>query len=85
MSYDSLPRYWMVPRRMFELHPQLEQLIWPQGLSPDEYIGEFYHVRHSHPNSTFLALLLADCQVRNINRADLTFPRWLKSRVGDLQ
>lgn len=82
MSYDSLPAYWMVPQRLFDEHSQLEALIWPQGLPPDEYLGEFYHVSHGHPNAVFLAVMLSDCETRRINRSELTFPRWLRSRAG---
>lgn len=81
MSYENLPRYWMVPRGQFDRHPQLERLIWPDGLPEDEYLGEFYHVSHQHPNSSLIALLVGDSEVKHINRAELTFPRWLQNRV----
>jgi hypothetical protein len=83
MSYADLPRYWMVPLGRFLRHPQLEQLIWPNGLPEGEYLGEFYHVSQQHANASLIALLVGDCEVKHINRTELTFPRWLRSRAGD--
>lgn len=82
MSYDTLPAYWMIPRRLFQEHDGLVELVWPQGLPEDEYIGEFYHVSQGHENAAFIALIAGHCETRRINRTEVTFPRWLKSRAG---
>ena len=70
-----------MPRGVFNQHTNLESLIWPEGLPPDQHLGEFIHVSQQHPNAAFLGVLLADCTVNRIRRTELTFPVWRLSQV----
>lgn len=85
MSYYELPRYWYITGKHIKQNPNLIELIWPLGLPETEYVGEFYHISHQHPNASFLALLLADQQVKYINRNDVIFPAWNKARAKSPQ
>jgi len=81
MNYYDMPKYWFITKKFLNQHPNVVDLIWPQGLSPDEYLGEFYHVSHTHPNASFLALLLSECETKHINRNEMYFPTWNRARA----
>ena len=80
MSYYDAPRYWFIGREFLLLHPHIQQLIWPQGFTnPGEYLGNFYHVSHLHPNGAFINvfMLAQDQQVKYIRgRTEMYFPTW---------